>query len=333
MKRPLLLLALLFSLNAHAIPETDYDRSFGTTVMPYFNTMMRGEFRNQQGLDIHWRGMIRPNATKTLVIFPGRTEASIKYAELVYDLQSENLNVFILDHQGQGESGRLFRNADKCHVKRFSHYIEDAERFMKKVVLPNSKNTERVLLGHSMGGLIATHYVKRNPKHFAKVVLSAPMFQIKTPKITEWKSYLLAKSMWLLGKGSQYIPYGGRYKPERDVFENNFTTSSELRFNTNKAVWLNEPRLQVGDPTISWTMHSILWGRYVPSFAQKIKTPIMIIRAGNDRVVSGGRMERFCSKAPHCKLVEIKDAGHGILDERDIYRDQAISHMKDFLAI
>ena len=44
---------------------------------------------------------------RVVVICPGRIESYVKYAELAYDLFHLGFDVLIIDHRGQGRSGRL----------------------------------------------------------------------------------------------------------------------------------------------------------------------------------------------------------------------------------
>lgn len=44
---------------------------------------------------------------RVIVVCPGRIESYIKYAELAYDLFHLGFDVLIIDHRGQGLSGRM----------------------------------------------------------------------------------------------------------------------------------------------------------------------------------------------------------------------------------
>ena len=59
---------------------------------------------------------------RVVVICPGRIESYVKYAELAYDLFHLGFDVLIIDHRGQGRSGRLLGDPHLGHAgnRRFS---------------------------------------------------------------------------------------------------------------------------------------------------------------------------------------------------------------------
>jgi len=280
---------------------------------------------------IRYHMHLAPRAVKTLVILPGRTEPGLKYAELAYDLQSPDLNVFILNHQGQGGSERLLRDTDKGHVLHHRDYVNDFTQFMDEVVLPLTKDTAHYLLAHSMGGSIAIPYLHAHHGVFKRAVLSAPMLQMNTDPYQEAVALLLSQALFLAGKGTDYAPDRGPYRPETDVFETNIVTHSKVRFETNKSLFLNDPSLIVGGPTVRWVLENLKASRRLVSMARSIQTPLLILQAGQDKLVVNPRQNKFCSKAPQCSLMLLQQAHHEILAEQDAIRDPAMARVKSFL--
>lgn len=100
----------------------------------------------------------------SIVLSPGRTESSLKYAEFAYDfIQKGYSPIFIIDHRGQGLSPRALENTNKGFVAEFSHFVDDFEDFVNQVVLTDKKtNREKLyLVGHSMGVAISNIYNQR----------------------------------------------------------------------------------------------------------------------------------------------------------------------------
>lgn len=326
------LLLLLLCSSAFAISEENYSKLWERDVAPYYARLTLGEFKNAQGLMIRYRFDKQPQAMRTLVIFPGRTEPMIKYAELMYDLQSESLNVFILDHQGQGESDRLVLG-DAGQVRRFSDYVRDARQFVQEIVLPQTEGTERVLLAHSMGGAIAAHVLKEVPGVFSRAVLSAPMLQINTAPYSESVAALITGALHLAGQGKKYAPGYGPYRSEQDTFETNTSTQSFVRFASAKSFWEEDPALVVGGPTTTWVKTSIAGSKKTLKLAPKISTKLLILQAGKDKVVVNSRQNKFCERAPSCQISLYANAYHGILSETDEIRTKALARLKAFLGI
>lgn len=73
---------------------------------------------------------------QVVVICPGRIESYVKYAELAYDLFHLGFDVLIIDHRGQGRSGRLLGDPHLGHVNRFNDYVDDLAAFWQQEVQP-----------------------------------------------------------------------------------------------------------------------------------------------------------------------------------------------------
>ena len=86
-----------------------------------------------------------------------------------------------MDHCSQGVMDRWSPHSDRGLVSDFQCDVDDAEHFIKKIVLPifpKSPDDPLWVLAHSMGGLVNGYVVTRNPGMFDKVIFSAPMFDV-----------------------------------------------------------------------------------------------------------------------------------------------------------
>jgi len=324
------LLLFLICSSAFAIPEESYDRVWNSDVLVWYQDLQPGEFKNAQGLKIRYRFKVQDNALRTLVILPGRSEAMINYAEMMYDLRHPEVNVFIMDHQGQGESDRLL-SGDAGHVIKFKDYVLDVRQFMNEVVIPLSGDTERMLLAHSMGATIGVHYLHMVPTGFAKAVLSAPMLQMNTKPYSETVATLYSTFLFLAGKGAQYAPGRGPYNPETDVFDTNTSTHSLVRWAAMKRFWAEDPQLILGGPTVRWVKESLAASKRTLTLAPRIKTPVVIFQAGQDQVVVNGRQNSFCLKLAKCQITLFPTAHHNVLNEKDEIRNKVVERIQSFL--
>ena len=114
---------------------------------------------------------------RVVVICPGRIESYVKYAELAYDLFHLGFDVLIIDHRGQGRSGRLLADPHLGHVNRFNDYVDDLAAFWQQEVQAGPWR-KRYILAHSMGGAISTLFLQRHPGVCDAIALTAPMFGI-----------------------------------------------------------------------------------------------------------------------------------------------------------
>ncbi|MFP5385675.1 MAG: alpha/beta fold hydrolase [Bacteriovoracia bacterium] len=328
--KQLLISFLLISTSLWAIPEEGFEEQWNQEVLPYFHRLQEGEIINKQGLTLKYfhSSDIHPE-NHTLVIVPGRTEPAMKYAELIFDLRHSRLNIFIMDHQGQGLSQRLLKDTHKGHIHRFSDYVQDFEQFMNEVVMKSSAN-KLYLIAHSMGGAVTTSYLSRNPDVFTKAALMAPMLEINTEPYSEIVARYYAKILVTIGKGDEYAPGKGPYLPEEDKFETNDVTQSEARFNAAKSLFLNAPSLIVGGPSARWVHESLKFTKNIHKL--KMKTPVILFQSGKDEVVKPSRQNSFCRKS-FCRMIRVPEAKHEMLMETDSIRNSVLKQIESFFSI
>ncbi|WP_348260358.1 serine aminopeptidase domain-containing protein, partial [Salmonella enterica] len=65
------------------------------------------EFIGVGNTRVRFVGFRNDSNDRTIVICPGRIESYVKYAELGYDLFHLGFVIFIMDHRGEGRSGRV----------------------------------------------------------------------------------------------------------------------------------------------------------------------------------------------------------------------------------
>lgn len=324
MKLLTLIIISLFTSLVHAVPESEFPGAYHQTILPFFETLNIGEFKNAQGMTIKYFTMIKSSNTKSLVILPGRTEPATKYAEVIYDLRNKGFNIFIMSHQGQGESDRLLVDHERSYIVRFSDFVRDFAQFMDSVVKPHGNDL--YLLAHSMGGAISVHYLAQNPTVFKKAVLVAPMLQINTDPYPETIARYYAKLLVSIGKGKHYAP--GQPAYVRLPFEVNPTTNSEARYDAETDMLNTNPYFQMGGATARWVHESLKATRYTDKLP--VKTPVLLLQAGKDLIVRPWRQNRFC-KASFCTLKPFFEAKHEILMEKDSIRDEAFKEIGSFL--
>lgn len=119
---------------------------------------------------IHFERSWRPKADArgVLVVVHGLKDHSARYADFAITLAKQGFSVRSYDHRGHGRSDGKSQRVDD-----FSDYLTDLDSFVKR-----SKKAEGALpvfvLGHSMGGAIATGYVLDHQADVSGLLLSAP---------------------------------------------------------------------------------------------------------------------------------------------------------------
>lgn len=330
MKAIFILLSLI-PLSTFAIPEDGYETVWKDTVHPWFLSMTEGEFQNAQNRRVKFFYLTKAENKKTLVIVPGRSEPAIKYAEVAYDMKDKGVDIFIIDHQGQGESERLLKDSNKGHVVNFEDYIKDFSQFMS-LVNKIKNNPDKFLLAHSMGGAISARYLSGTQWMFKKAVLIAPMMKLNTDPYSELVARLYSKTLVAVGKGANYAPGYGPYNPEEDNFETNPFTSSFARHNMSRHIFTTWPHLAVGGPTARWVHESLKTTKKIDRIPYATKT--LMFQAGQDEIVVNDRQTSFCihHKAT-CELHHIPESKHEILMEKDSIRTPVMNQISSFFEL
>lgn len=322
------LLICFLPLAVSAISEADYQNEFAQKVRPFFAASESHQFKSFDDAVIHYRHFKRGH-DKVILIIPGRTEPTSKYAELVYDLKDTPYDFILLDPRGQGYSERLVKDdPKKGYVKNYSDYVRDLKK-LKEIALAGYQ--EVIFLGHSMGGAIGMLYEETYPQSFTKMILSCPMMQMKTQNLSEAAALASLQLLEWIGRGKSYIPGGG---PDQvsGPFEENRVTSSRARFQMAREIDQREPALIMASATVGWTVEALKMGRRIFKERASIEfPPVLMFQAEHDEFSFDERQQEFCQERKSCELIFMKDSKHEMLQERDEIRTQVIKHIKDFL--
>lgn len=272
-----------------------------------------------------------------ILMLPGRTEALVKYRELTLDLNRRGHAVYLLDHRGQGQSGRLLDDPERGHVDAFSHYVDDVESFIDTRLQPDAA-VRPVLFAHSMGGCIAARLLQRRVDVFAAAVLFAPMFDIQTGAVPGWIARTLIRSLAALpvGDGGEgYVPGGSGFSdmPFEQQGEINPLTHSAVRFERLMADYAEFPETRLGSPTRGWfdaAQHAMADAIRDSAL---IQTPTLLFNAAEDPIVGAAGQEAFCAGNP---LIEgprsVPGARHELLVEVDSIRSVVLDEAMAFIA-
>lgn len=324
----LLFFTVFISSAAWSISENDYKNKYENHVRPFFLNSHSVELKSFDGAKIHYRYFKR-GFDRLLIIAPGRTEPTDKYAELVYDLKERDFDFLLIDPRGQGHSERLIPDdIKKGYVKNYSDYVRDLKLVLDKI---RTNYQAITFMGHSMGGAIGLLYEETYPHTFDKMVLSCPMMQMKTQKLNEAAALASLQLLSWIGRDKAYIPGGG---PDAvsPPFESNRVTSSLARFNMARDIDSREPKLVMGSATVGWTLEALKMGRKIFKERNSIDFPPMLLfQAEHDEFSHDERQQKFCKEKKDCELVFMKDSKHEMLQERDEIRDVVLKRIQDFL--
>lgn len=122
----------------------------------------------------HWQPQGECRAI--VLIAHGLAEHGGRYQDVAADLNRHGFGVYALDHYGHGRSP-----GQRCHVTRFSDYLDGMDALMVRAQT-DWPDVPMLLLGHSMGGLIAAAWlIDRSPAISACVLSGAAILPPKPP--------------------------------------------------------------------------------------------------------------------------------------------------------
>jgi len=178
-------------------------------------------------------------------------------------------------------------------------------------------------LAHSMGAAVLISACHDGRRWFDRSVLSAPMIELPRHAFMHIAGPT-ARILRLIGRGTAYVPSRNAHLNGGQAFIGNVLTSDPVRFARNAAVLEEEPMLALGAPTISWADAAMRQMRKfaAPSYAGRIRQPMLLIAAGHDQVVSTPAIETFGRNLLAGSHLIVAGSQHEILMEQDRYRNQ-----------
>jgi lysophospholipase len=292
--------------------------------LPYYEQGHAGTFVGAAGVTIAYQAFTHPGARAAIVFAPGRGEGSHNFIPLAYDLRDQPYDLYIIDHRGQGASGRMLADPLKGHVDAFDNYVADYAQLIDEVVQP-ARYDHLFALAHSMGGAITVKYAMAHPTTFDALVLSAPMLEINLAPLSEDAALLYAShvapdaTLQVGGDGTTATVFAG----------NNLTNdAAELAvMNETEALF---PDRRVGFPTYGWAAESIKADQYIRAHAELMTSPVRLFQAGGDRIVMTPAQTTFCAAAKDCQLTTFPLAQHELLYSEQPFRGTLMTSMLTF---
>jgi lysophospholipase len=264
----------------------------------------------------------------TIVLLQGRNESIEKYFETIGDLNAMGLWVATFDWRGQGGSPHLLSNPRRGHARRAADYERDLDCFIESVVLPDAK-LPFFLLAHSMGALMALKSAPMLANRIERMALVAPF--VGGSGFGTYPAVLKGLTAVLTYSGFGWVQFNKDVR-ERP-FEGNALTSDPQRFHRNREIVRTTPKLALGPPTARWIRVMMETIDTVQSMdhLKRITIPCLILGATQDQIVPYASLELLSQKFRAGKLLPIQGAEHEILQERDLFRNQALAAIEAFI--
>jgi alpha-beta hydrolase superfamily lysophospholipase len=126
-----------------------------------------GALKTADGDSLYWQcWMPQGNPRAILLLAHGLAEHSGRYSHFAEFFERRGYAVYALDHLGHGRS-----NGVRCHIRCFSQFTDGLQLLLARC-RADYPGTPVFLVGHSMGGLVAVHFLFTHQSDIAGCILS-----------------------------------------------------------------------------------------------------------------------------------------------------------------
>ncbi|MBL7068568.1 MAG: alpha/beta hydrolase [Candidatus Omnitrophica bacterium] len=263
-------------------------------------------FKGYDGIELFYQAWLPKRERGSIVIVHGAGEHSSRYAHVGDYFANLGYAVYAYDQRGHGRS----RGRRGC-VKNFNEYILDLKRFASRL----SAKENIFILGHSLGGLIAIRFTMDYPEGITGLIATSPVLGLNM-RVPAWKKFL-AYALHLIYPTFTLI--------------DDAIPSRYLSHDTNVCESCDN------DPLVHKLRSVRFFTEYLKTSIRttgepgKLKTPCLILQAGDDKIASVEAVKRFYQKiSSEKKTLKIyPHFYHEILNETD--KEKVLRDIREFL--
>lgn len=245
----------------------------------------------------------------SVLIAHGMGEHGGRYTALAQALCGAGIDCLVPDLRGYGQSaGR------RGHVRRLSDFRQDLEVFTTHLE-KTAPSRPLFVLGHSFGGWLASDLVASSAgSRFAGLILSSPLYEVALA-VPAWKKILARTLSQFWPVYTQRIPLDPQRLTHDPIIRSQAASDPLIHYRISCRLFSQLDRALEGSQ----------------GMAPKIKCPVLMLTAGDDRVVSVRAAERFFSNLTYPDKSHTAYPGlyHEILNESG--REAIFSHIAGWI--
>ena len=269
-----------------------------------------GSFTGKGGIEIFFQKWLVDKAKAVLVIVHGLGEHSGRYDNILKSLEGKKISAFAIDHRGHGKS-----DGKRGHIDSFMDYVYDLKLFIEFIKEEN-RGLPIILLGHSMGGVIAARYSMTYPDDVSMIIMSSPGLAV-TAKIPEWKKNVA--SFFSSRIPSLLFPNGLKVQ---DISHDQEVVSA----------YENDPLVH-NKISARWSVEFVKAGEECLINAKNIKKPILLLHGKNDNIADYKGTEEFFNavSSTNKKLYLYEGLYHETMNEIPEEREKVMHDITDWI--
>jgi len=249
-------------------------------------------------------------------VAPGSGAPGGRYGYLAEAMVPLGYAVHVFDLRGHGSSPGV-----RGHIERFSDYVDDALLFVDAVAAEQpAAGAEQpgpplYLLGHSLGGLIATSCAEARQDGLAGLILSSPFLRLRLP---------------VSGLKRAAASVLSRVAPTRDI--GNSIPAEELSHEAEVVAAYTSDPLNHHVATARWAAEVLAAQRAALSAAGRLRLPLLVMYAGADTIADpAASRELYAAASSADKTVRCYDGYyHELFNE--VGRDAVFADLAAWLA-
>ena len=233
-----------------------------------------GHLTARGGLKLFYRTWEPDQPTGTVVLVHGMNEHIGRYEHVAQFFAGHGFAVYALDQRGFGQS-----EGDRCYVDRFEDYLADLHQFVQTA----QSYGKPIMIGHSMGGLIAFRYALAYPETLSSLVVSSPFFGVRVQASAVQKALAPLMSL-MIPKLQLAVPFA----PEAVCRE----PEIQQKYAADPLVWKKTtPRWFTETTRARLACHEGL--------TAGMKLPVLFLQAGEDKLVDPLATRAIYEQVPH----------------------------------
>lgn len=236
---------------------------------------IEGNFNGARSANIYYQAWLpQGNVKAVLVVVHGLGEHCGRYLNLVNHFVPLGYAVYGTDHIGHGRS-----EGTREFVERFEDFTHTLAIFCN-MVTGWQTGKSIFLLGHSMGGLIASHYLLDHQADFRGAIISAPSIKV---------SDNISRATITIGKILSLL------MPKAGVLA--LDTSGISRDAEVVAAYVNDPLVFHGKTPARLAAELLKAMLRVTAEADKITLPFIVVQGSEDKLVDPAGAQMLYDKA------------------------------------
>lgn len=267
----------------------------------------------------------------SILFVGGRGDHFEKYLESFEDWRQRSWCVESVDWRGQGGSGRNAPDPHVGHVEGFALWIDDIAAYFADWQARTP--APHIVIGHSMGGHLVLRALAEARIAPDAAVLVAPMLGFTAP-YPDWVGQKVGALMCRIGDPAR-AAWKISEKPGSPLKMRQMLLTHDADRYADEHWWrVAVPETALGPGSWRWVERA--YTSFIklaqPGVLERIATPLLILAASSDKLVSAKATIRDAARLPNATCHAYgPEAAHELLREADPVRGDVLARIDAFL--